>query len=300
MRWIREFKPKPEHNRLYIIAMAITFGGNVILALGKGIAAWISGSAALYSDAANSISDVVYSLLMVLGLWAAMQPPDTNHPQGHSRFEPLVGLMVTVVMFIAGFMAARNAYLRFTNDTIEPIAIGLPTIILLVSAAAKMGMFISVKRIAHKLLSPALGTIARDNLSDVLTSLAAFLGVLFANLIHPMADPIVGFIVALWIFRNAFVSGKENLGFLTGVSASKEEVQQFLEAAQEVDGVLKVHHIITEYVGPRLILELHVNVDGNTTLYRVHEISDEVTKRLEQFSIVDRAYVHVEPEDWND
>ncbi|MHB8089199.1 MAG: cation diffusion facilitator family transporter, partial [Anaerolineaceae bacterium] len=68
MRWVRDYKPHREQNKLYRNAIIITLGGNLLLAAGKGIVAAISGSAAIYADAANSISDVVYSLLMVLGL----------------------------------------------------------------------------------------------------------------------------------------------------------------------------------------------------------------------------------------
>jgi divalent metal cation (Fe/Co/Zn/Cd) transporter len=54
---------------------------------------------------------------------------------------------------------------------------------------------------------------------------------------------------------------------------------------------------MTEYVGPRLVLDLHINVDGNTPLNKVHEISDEVINKLQSLPGVDRAYVHVEPDD---
>ena len=64
--------------------------------------AYISGSVALYADAANSVSDVVYSLFMVVGLWMAQRPPDLSHPQGHSRFEPIIGLLVTASMAFRG------------------------------------------------------------------------------------------------------------------------------------------------------------------------------------------------------
>ena len=280
--------------------MAITLGGNVLLAVAKGIVAWLSGSAAIYSDAANSISDVVYSILMVLGLWAATRPPDLGHPQGHSRFEPLVGLMVTAAMAFAGFEAARNAYVRFSDETISAIALDLPTTILLASAAIKAAMYASINRISKKLHSPTLATTARDNLSDVLSSLAAFVGVLASNFVHPAADPVVGFLVAIWILRNAFLAGRENLGFLTGRGATKDEINRFIAAAQEVPGVIRVHHMVTDYVGPRLMLDLHINVDGNTSLHHAHQISDAVTKRLEAFPDVDRAYVHIEPHDWED
>lgn len=300
MQWVRDFQPKPEQNRLYRTALVITLGGNLFLAVAKGIVAWISGSAAVYSDAANSVSDVVYSLLMVLGLWMAMQPPDLSHPQGHSRFEPVIGLVVTASMVFAGFEAARNSLERYNDKTISAIALNLPTYILLFSAALKAVMYSAIRRIAKTLQSPTLSTTAKDNLSDVLTSIAAFAGVLGSNFVHPLADPIMGFIVAVWIFRQAFMAGKENLGFLTGKGATAEEVQAFVAAARAVPGVLRVHHIMTDYVGPKLMIDMHINVEGSMTLNEVHKICDIVIARLEEFPHVDRAYVHIEPHDWED
>ena len=299
MRWVRDFKPQKNQGALYTKAIFITLGGNLLLAISKGIVAALSGSAAIYADAANSASDVVYSLLMVLGLWMATRPPDLSHPQGHSRFEPIVGLIVTFSMAFAGFEAARNAYTRYSTGG-EAVALDLPTIILLISALCKAGMFVVIRRIARELTSPTLSTTAKDNLSDVLTSLAAFIGVLASNWIHPLADPIAGFLVAIWIFRQAFLAGRENLGFLTGKSADPDEVKKYIAAVEAVPGVIAVHHFMSDYVGPRLMLDLHINVDGNKTLNEVHEISDAVIRRLEEFPEVDRAYVHVEPHDWVD
>jgi cation diffusion facilitator family transporter len=300
MQWVRIQQPDPEQQRFYRVAIFITLFGNLLLAVGKGVVAYLSGSAAIYADAANSVSDVIYSVLMVLGLWMATRPPDLSHPQGHSRYEPLVGMVVTASMAFAGFEAARNAISRYTQNALTPITLDLPAIILLASAFIKVFMYLSIRRISQRTLSPTLAPAARDNLSDVLSSLAAFLGVLGANLIHPLADPIAGLVVALWIFRNAFLAGRENLGFLTGRGASREEVEAFISAAEGVPGVLKVHHIMTDYVGPRLMIDLHINVNGQTTLRDSHDISDEVIRRLEAFPNVDRAYVHIEPDDWMD
>jgi cation diffusion facilitator family transporter len=299
MRWVRDYVPQKEQNKLYKRALIITVCGNVLLAGGKAVVAAITGSAAIYADAANSISDVVYSVLMVVGLFMAMQPPDMDHPQGHARFEPLVGLVVTASMAFAGFEAARNAVVRYMAGG-ESIAVDLPSVILLVSAAIKAGMFAAISKIARKLGSPTLSTTAKDNLSDVLTSVAAFLGVLFSSIIHPLADPIAGFVVAIWIFRQVILVGRENLGFLTGRGASREELDKFIQAAEEIPGVTRVHHIMTDFVGPKLLVDMHINVNGSKTLNEVHDISDKVIQRLQEFPDVDRAYVHIEPDDWVD
>lgn len=299
MRWVRDYVPQKEQNKLYRTALIVTICGNVLMAGGKAAVAYLTGSAAIYADAANSISDVVYSILMVVGLTMAMQPPDSDHPQGHSRFEPLVGLIVTLSMAFAGFEAIRNAVERYIAGG-EAVALDLPTYVLLASAAIKAGMFIVISRIGKKLVSPTLATTAKDNLSDVLTSIAAFIGVLGSSLIHPLADPIAGILVGIWIFRQVILVGKENLGFLTGRAATREEMDEFIKAAESVPGVIRVHHIMTDYAGPKMIVDMHINVDGKKTLNEVHEISDNVIQKLQEFSVVDRAYVHVEPDDWVD
>lgn len=282
---------------LYNRALIITLGGNLLLAAAKGLVAYLTGSVAIYADAANSISDVVYSLAMIFGLWLAQQPPDLSHPQGHSRFEPLVGLVVTFSMAFAGFEAGRASLVRFlAGGAVVPD--GLPTMVLLASAAIKAGMFMLITRIARQLSSPTLATTAKDNLSDVLTSVAAFIGVIGSKYIHPLLDPAAGLAVAVWIFRAAFMAGKENLGFLTGAGADPELREKIVAAAESVPGVLRVHHTMTEYAGPRLVVDLHVNVEGTKTLIEAHAICDRITEKLEGFAEIDRAYVHVEPDDW--
>lgn len=298
MRWVRDFTPQPEVERQYRRALTITVLGNVLLAASKAVVAGLSGSAALYADAANSISDVIYSFLMVFGLWLAQRPPDLSHPQGHSRFEPVVGLMVTLSMSLAGYEAARTAIARFLEGgvAVEP---GWPAVVLLGSALVKAWMFWTINKAAKTLDSPTLETTARDNLSDVLASLAAFVGAIGSSIIHPLADPVAGVVVAIWIFRNAFAAGKENLNFLTGAGASADLRQQVVEVAGKVPGVQRVHHTMTEYVGPRLVVDLHVNVDGSMSLDEAHAIADEVISRLEDLPEVDRAYVHIEPEGYD-
>jgi len=295
MRWIRSYTPDPAQRRLYRKALIITGAGNLLLAAGKIVAAYLTGSAALYADAANSVSDVIYSILMIIGLWFAMQPPDLSHPQGHSRFEPLVGLMVTLSMTLAGYEAARTALERFIAGGTR-VELGLPAVVLLIAAAIKAGMFVSISRLARQLSSPTLETTAKDNLSDVLTSSAAFIGAASSQFIHPLADPIAGFLVSFWILRNAFQAGRENLNFLTGAGADEQLRQEIVDRVEAVPGVQRVHFMVTEYVGPKLVVDVHANVDGSMSLDAAHEINDQVIELLENMNEVDRAYVHLEPE----
>jgi len=145
--------------------------------------------------------------------------------------------------------------------------------------------------------SPSLRISAKDNLSDVLTSIAAFLGILGSSLLHPLMDPIAGALVSLWIFKAAFDAGKENIRYLTGAGADEALRQKIIETANRVEGVQRVHHMMSDYVGPKLIVDMHINLPGDSSLEKVHAIEDRVVAALEALPEVDRAYVHVEPLD---
>ncbi|MGD8969260.1 MAG: cation diffusion facilitator family transporter [Anaerolineae bacterium] len=296
LKSVRHELPDRLRQRLYRRAILIALVGNVLLTAAKGAVAWISGSSALLSDAANSLSDTLYSLLMAVGLYVAQQPADEGHPQGHSRFEPVVSLLISIAMAGAGFTAIREGVRRFIAGA-AAIAPGWPTVVLLFSASVKVVMYVLVKDVGQEAGSPAIRATARDNLADVLTSLAALLGVLGSRFVHPLLDPVAGVLVALWIFRAMWEILHENLGYLTGRGAPPGVTADIVEAASSVPGVLDVHQVIADHVGPNLRVDMHIDVDGEMTLRQAHDIADQVEAKVEALSTVGRAFVHVEPED---
>lgn len=296
LQHVRLEHPDLQRRRLYRQAISIAVTGNILLAAAKGTVAWFSDSSAVFSDAANSLSDTLYSVLMAAGLYLAQQPADESHPQGHSRFEPLVSLLIAVAMVAAGFTALREGALRFLSGAtaIEP---GWPTVALAGSALVKVVMYLLVGRVGRLARSPAIQASARDNLSDVLTSTAAMLGVWGSRFVHPLFDPLAGIVVSLWIFRTAWEILSENLGYLTGRRAPLELVAQIVAAASSVPGVLDVHQVIADHVGPQVRVDMHIDVDGEMTLRQAHAIADRVQAQVETLPTVDLAFVHVEPTD---
>jgi cation diffusion facilitator family transporter len=296
LQTVRNESTDPSRRRLYRRAILITIAGNAVLAVAKGAVAWLSGSSAVLSDAANSLSDTLYSLVMAGGLYISQQPADEGHPQGHGRFEPLVSLIVAGMMAVAGGTAIREGVLRFLSGAVA-INPGWPTVALVGSAAVKVVMYLLVGRVGRRTRSPAIRASARDNLTDVLTSAAALSGVWGSRLLHPLLDPAAGVLVSLWIFRATWEILKENLGYLTGCSAPSELMERIAASASAVPGVLGVHQVIADYVGPQLRVDMHIDVDGGLTLRQAHTIADQVQAQVESLPTVDLAFIHVEPMD---
>ncbi len=291
---VRHAKIDPQRYALTRRAIWIAIAGNVLLAICKGYAAWISGSNAVLADAANSASDVLYTVFLAVGLAISQQPPDRDHPQGHARFEPLASLVVGVAMSLTGYEVIRHSISALSGPP-EPIMPGLPTVVLLGSGLIKGMMYLMVRRIARQMHSPAIEATAADNLADVLTSAAALAGVWGSDLVSPLLDPIGGLIVSTWIFKTAYGVFKENMGYLTGRAAPPEIIDEIVREARGVPGVQDVHQVVADYVGPQLRVDMHIDVDGALPFSQIHAISDTVTERVESIEQVDLVFIHVEP-----
>lgn len=291
---VRTDMPVSGNSRLYVRAILVLIGGNILLTISKGLLAAQTGSSAIFSDAANSLSDIFYSILLGIGLFVAAKPADESHPQGHIRFEPLVSLFITVVMAGAGITAIYQSLKRFISGAL-PIELALPTVVLLGAVGVKAVMFKMLGRVGQEARSPAIIASAKDNMADVLTSLAAIVGIWGALYIHPILDPAGGIVVALWIFRTIWVVAGENVGYLTGRGASQEMIEEITEKTYEVAGVENVHRVIADYVGPQLRVEMHINVEGSMTIEHAHKITEEVRQKLGTLFDVDLVFIHVEP-----
>ena len=282
-----------ETRRAYRDAGWLALGGNLLLAAAKGVVAWRTGSSAIYADAANSTSDLAYSLLMLGGLWFALRPPDAGHPHGHRRAEPFVSMLIGLAMAAAGIEAARsglNGLIAGRRPTLD----AWPLLVLAGSALVKTAMYWRVRQLGRAVGSPTLCASAKDNLSDVVASSAAVAGA-FASLLWAPADALTAWVVALWIFRGAWEVIQEAANQLLGGSAPQELQDAIVAAVQSVPGVIMTDRVIVEQQGPQVYADIHIRMDGATPLEVVHRTSHAVRERVQALRQVDHAYIHVEP-----
>ena len=284
----------PALRRTYTRASAIALAGILLLLAAKAYAAYTSGSSAIYADAGNSASDVAYSLLMGLGLWLSLQPPDVGHPHGHRRIESLVSVVIGAMMTYAAWEAAQGG-LRAWRGGQAPALTPSALVVPLVAAAVKGGMYVSVRRFGRESHSPALQAAASDNLADIVSSVVALLGYLGSRLLTPLLDPIAALLVAIWILRAAYGVLSSAVHQLVGGGGSPQLIEAIVEAAGGVAGVVDVERVILEHIGPKISVDIHIRMAADAPLVEVHRVSHEVRARLEEMEEVEHAYIHVEP-----
>ncbi len=294
IRQIDVARVDPAVRRIYNKAIFVALLGNAALLGLKAYAARVSGSSALYSDTANSASDLAYSLLMMLGLWLSLRPPDRSHPHGHERIESLVTVAIGAFMGIAGYEALRSALAAWQVSSRDSFAIWVVAVPL-VAALVKAGMYVVVKRLGRAVQSPAILASAADHLSDIATSAVVLVGLAGALLNLSWADAVAGLLVAGWILYQASRVVMDGVGQLIGHGGSAEQERAIVDAILSVDGVVGVDKVVIEYVGPGLRVDIHVYVDGSMSVRDAHAISHAVREAVQALDKVDHAFVHVEP-----
>jgi len=256
----------------------------------KGWAALRSGSSAVLSDALNGFLDVLTYSVAFVSMRVHEQHPDEDHPFGHRRAEPLAGLLFAVFASALGATVLRDALRSlFRPGAIEddPVTIGLVLTGIAVKGAMAAWFYLGAKRTG----SPALRAGFVDSRNDVLTSSLALAGFRAGG----RFDGIAALAIGAWIIVSGIRVGLENVGYLMGAAPSQAVQREILAAAQAVPGVRGIHDVRAHYVGDRVHVQLHVELDKDLTLAEAHAIGDEVRQAVEAIELVQKAFIHLDP-----
>jgi cation diffusion facilitator family transporter len=276
---------------------AIILAVNLALALAKGGVWWLTGSLAVGSEAVNSVADSIYSLVILAGLYLTTQPPDFEHPHGHERIEPFVSLFVALGVFAAGAAVLWNATTSVLNGTYGVEAGTTAVAVLVGTAVAKYGLYRYCLRIGERRHSPAIVASALDNRNDILTAGAALVGVLGASFGAPILDPIAAGVVSLGIFYTGYEIVRDNVNYLVGAAPPEELRWEIIERALEHPEVRGAHDVVAHYVGPEVDVSIHIEVEGDMTLFEAHDIESAVVDSIRAMPEVDDVFVHVDPKE---
>jgi cation diffusion facilitator family transporter len=277
------------------ISIFVGIFGNFFLGLFKIIVGILGESTAIIVDGVHSVSDLLTSIVVWIGLRVGKKPPDKYHPYGHGDAEPIAGLIVAIILGILGFEFARHSLEEILSGIIyKPVPFVM--IAVLVSLVAKYWMFDFVVKIGRKLDSPALISDAYHHKSDFFTSLVVLVGVAGAMFGLRILDPLVGILISLWIIKIGFDVGRKNIRHLMGEIPSEKILKQIKEIASNVGGVKGVHNIKVHYVGPNATVSIHIEVDKNLKISETHDIATKVEKGIKnRIDSVSMVIVHPEP-----
>lgn len=272
---------------------------NAALAAVKGAAGVLGNSYALIADAIESTSDILTSVVVLLGLKMAGKPADTNHPYGHGKFEPLAAAIVGLTLVGAGILISVESVSEIVTPHHAPAPFTLA--VLLAVVVVKEVLFRYVVGVATALESTAVKADAWHHRSDALTSAAAFVGISIALIGGPgyeSADDFAALIAAGIIVVNAFFVLKPALAELIDTAPDPAIAEKIREVAHGVSGVLGTHKCQVRKVGFDYFVDLDVLCDPGASIRQGHDVAHDVGEAIHAaLPFVSKVLVHVEPAD---
>src|SRR5256885_10361414 len=256
--------------RLALIGLVVNIAFAIIKILGG-----IFGNAyALIADGMESALDVAGSIVIWGGLRFAARPPDATHPYGHGKAEPLTAVFVACIVLIAAIgMAIESARTMFLPHS-KPAALTL--LILISVVVVKESLFRYVMRFGRSVGSMAIEADAWRHRADVLSSIAAFIGISIALVggekwrgADNWAATFVCFVISsvgVRILRPAIYE-------ILDTAPRGEIVDRVRESAASVKGVVKIDKSFVRKMGLSFYVDLHVEVNGDISVREGHPIT---------------------------
>jgi cation diffusion facilitator family transporter len=271
--------------------------GAALLTMGvKFIGYFLTGSVGLFSDATESIVNLVAALV---GLWAltlASRPADEEHAYGHTKSEYFSSGVEGALILVAAVIIVIEALPRLQHpQPLEQVGPGLAFVVVGAVINGVLGWFMS--RAGKRLRSITLEADARHLFADVFTTAGVLVGIVLVALTGWLIlDPIIALLVALNIVW-------------TGIRLLRETGLGLLDTALPLEDMRLIEHVLDTYraqgfafhalrtrqAGSRRFISFHVLVPGNWTVLKGHTTCETIELALHDAFPETTVFTHLEP-----
>ena len=279
----------------WIAASSIAVAG-VVMGI-KYVAYLKTGSVALYSDALESIVNVVTAIAAFIAIRISARPADRHHQFGHHKAEYFSAVVEGALIIVAAIFILREAWeaLQHPRNIVEPgtglVMSGVATAI----NAAWSGCLLSFGR---KLRSPALAADGWHLFTDVITSVGVIAGVALAAATGwSVLDPMLAAAVAVYILYAGWRLARDSVSGLMDVAVTSEESRVIRRIiSSNAEGAIEAHDLRTRSAGRATFIEFHLVVPGTMAVAEAHRICDRLEEAIGNEVPGAEVLIHVEPE----
>ena len=277
-------------------AATVAIVANCFLTLFNIAIGIMSGSYALVSEGAHTLSDVATSVIAYIGFKIGQKPADDEHPIGHGRAEAIGGLIIVLFLGMVAYEIMQGAIERLLNPSLITTPDFYAAIMAVLGIMINFSVSEYIIKIGKEIRSTAIVADGKHQKTDIFSSIAVLLSVVVSNIGYPILDPIIGLIIGVLILKTAYEVGKENIDNIMGKVPSQEFINKIKRVANKTPKAQDAHNIKVDYLGSYAVVSLHVKVDGNMTVDESHKIAHIVeTNLINKIPEVKYAVVHVCP-----
>ncbi|MES2634526.1 MAG: cation diffusion facilitator family transporter [Pseudomonadota bacterium] len=273
----------------------VSVGVNLVLTVVQIAVGILAKSQALVADGIHSLSDLVADFVVLFAGHHAKKEADEGHPFGHQRFETAASLILGALLLAVGVGMLWSAVQKLqAPELVQQVHV----IALWVAGGALVSkelLFRYMLSVAKRVKSSMLVANAWHARSDAASSLVVGIGIIGNLAGYPILDPIAALIVGFMVAKMGWGFSWDAMHDLMDRSVDDEEVSAIRQTLVATPGVKNVHDIRTRKMGDMIVVDAHIEVDGNLTVEAGHDIAVEARQRVMQRHRVLNLMTHVDP-----
>jgi len=287
-------------DRKNLLAVNLSLAANVLLAVLKTAVGIVGHSQALLADGINSTSDVVYLVIVRTFMRLAGKPPDREHPYGHRQLESIAAVVIGAFVITTAVFIFWNAVdqvfdLATQRAEVSPVR-AVALWVALLTVILKVGLTVLTTRIGRKTGSIAVLALARDHRNDIFSITAAVVGISFAQIGYGWVDPLAAALVALVILHTGVTILRESSADLMVILPDTPVAGRIRQLLEVVPGVEQIEEIHVHRIGPYLLVDVTVGIDGTLSVAAGDQIANQVEGTLwRNIEYLRRVSVHYHP-----
>jgi len=270
-----------DRNKVIIRTSIAGIVTNLFLALFKGIIGLISGSIAVVLDAVNNFSDVMSSVITIVGTKLASKRPDKDHPMGHGRFEYLAGMAVSVIILFAGWEAFTDSLEKIIEPGDDPKFSTVSIIIISVAIVVKIVLGIFVRRAGKSVKSTALIGSGTDALFDAVLSTSVFASALLFVFFGIRIEAFVGVLISFFIIKTGIEMLSEAKDDILGRRTDDELKEKIYKVVGDDDAVSGVYDLVMHNYGHDHIYgSVHIEVPDVMQAEQIDLLERKIARKV--------------------
>lgn len=270
---------------------------NTLLSIWQIIIGVISHSSGLIADGIHTLSDLIADFVVLIANKKSHKKPDEDHPYGHFRYENGASLILGIILLIVGVGMVWSAIEKLLNPDLIPEVHAIALVAALIALVAKEGLFRYMLHVANKVNSSMLVANAWHARSDAASSLVVAIGIIGSLCGLRIFDPIAALIVGTFVFRMGFKFTNQSMQDLMDKGANEETLQEIRSILDNIGELSGYHDLKTRKSGDFLLVDVHLELDGNMSITVGHEIAVNVRKKLMENPLILDVMTHLDPYD---
>ena len=283
-----------QRKRLLQLASRASVATAAFLLVMKLLAYWLTGSVSIMASLLDSLLDVVASIINLLAIRIALMPADKEHPFGHGKAEALAGLgQATFIAGSAVFLIIQ-AISRLQHPE-EIVALDIGVVVMLISIVATGFLIAFQRHVIRQTNSVAIRADSMHYLTDLLTNSMIIVALIFVWWGWDWMDGAMAILMGFYILYSAWQIIWESIHLLLDRELSEEIQQTVRETVLADKDVDAIHELKTRESGHTQFIQLHIEMDGNMSLYEAHTISDRVMETLQNKFPAADILIHQDP-----